>query len=155
MNYYDATEAMDDALLENLNNCFRWFKELRRNEDFSEIDYIATDAKGRKCAVELKHRTKDFEAFFIETRKYEALKAAYENEGLIPLYINFIDGGKKFYLWNLEKYFTGIFRKPEKKEVTIVNVGKGERQRVDRLMLPASHAAKYVLTQNNYYKRVS
>ena len=47
------------------------------------------------------------EEFFIEEKKYNALKKDYEEKNIIPLYINFFQDGYHVWLVNLEQYFNG------------------------------------------------
>ena len=157
--YRAGWENMDDKYFDKLVSLTNWFRNVKRGEKYSVIDYRATDIKGRECNIELKTRLYPIEywdTWFIEEKKWDRLKDDYIKLNILPLYINFFQNGDNVCIWNLKPYFDGIFHEPEKKIVTIHNEGY---DRIDenevRYLLPPRDGHFYTFDeqQNKYRKK--
>ena len=137
--YFDRMENEDFDKLKEINNDLKWFTELERNTLFDRIDIEARDRKGRRVNIELKTRIisiDKYDTIFIEEDKYKHLVMKWENDGEIPLYINFFNGGIVG-VWDLRK-----FPNPELKNVTIINKGRQTIENVNRYILPVEGCIK-------------
>ena len=137
--YFDRMENEDFDKLKEINNDLKWFTELERNTLFDRIDIEAKDRKGRRVNIELKTRIisiDKYDTIFIEEDKYKHLVMKWENDGEIPLYINFFNGGIVG-VWDLRK-----FPNPELKNVTIINKGRQTVENVNRYILPVEGCIK-------------
>lgn len=101
-NFFDAQEAKDSNLLENLNHQLGWFIGLTANTRLSEIDYKATDKKGRLTHIEHKQRKGNIDQYIkygdvlIEPSKWAATTRIMESGHSLNeqrLYINYVDDG--------------------------------------------------------------
>lgn len=138
--YHEENEAQDDELFEEFVNDTHYFKSYKRNEQYSALDYSATDVKGRGCSIELKRRNNkmnDFPTVFIENEKGWLMYNRWLQFGYIPLYLVFYeDGMLMFDLRKIKHPDTEfIYRK-----VTIMNKGYEAHQQVYRIELPRSIA---------------
>ena len=137
--YFDRMENEDFDKLKEVNDDLKWFTELERNTLFDRIDIEARDRKGRRVNIELKTRIisiDKYDTIFIEEDKYKHLVMKWENDGEIPLYINFFNGGIVG-VWDLRK-----FPNPELKNVTIINKGRQTIENVNRYILPVEGCIK-------------
>ena len=137
--YFDRMENEDFDKLKEVNEDLKWFTELERNTLFDRIDIEAKDRKGRRVNIELKTRIisiDKYDTIFIEQDKYKHLVMKWENDGEIPLYINFFNGGIVG-VWDLRK-----FPNPELKNVTIINKGRQTVENVNRYILPVEGCIK-------------
>lgn len=103
--YVDKFEKLSVTLLGTLNSRTRWFREMERLATSSPIDFKAIDRNGRDVAIEVKMRycyVNTYEHIYLNPEKYRALMAA-NDEGFIPLYINFLQDGDHFLMWDLSK----------------------------------------------------
>lgn len=137
--YFDRMEIEDFNKLKEINNDLKWFTELERNTLFDRIDIGAKDRKGRRVNIELKTRIipiDKYETIFIEEDKYKHLVRKWQNDGVIPLYINFFNGGIVG-VWDLRK-----FPNPDITNVTIWNKGRQTIENVNRYILPVEGCIK-------------
>lgn len=142
--YHEENEAQDDELFEEFVNDTHYFKSYKRNEQYSALDYSATDVKGRGCSIELKRRNfphTKFDTVYIENEKIWLMINRYEQFGYIPLYFNFYQGDTLL-IFDLRK-----IERPDKdliyKKITIMNHGYEEKQKVWRTELPKSIATMF------------
>lgn len=101
--YVEQMEEISVQLLNELNSGTGWFKEIKRLDTKSPIDFTARDTKNRIFAIEVKLRYCDlfkYETIFLNPEKYNALKAA-GKAGFIPLYINFFQCSDTFIAWDM------------------------------------------------------
>ena len=137
--YFDKMEIEDFEKLKEINNDLKWFIKLERNTLFDRIDIEAKDRKGRRVNIELKTRIipiDKYDTIYIEEDKYKHLLMKWENDGEIPLYINFFNGGIVG-VWDLRK-----FPDPQLKNVTIINKGRQTIENVNRYILPVKNCIK-------------
>ena len=137
--YFDRMEIEDFEKLKEVNNDLKWFTKLERNTLFDRIDIEAKDRKGRRVNIELKTRIipiDKYDTIYIEEDKYKHLMMKWENDGEIPLYINFFNGGIVG-VWDLRK-----FPNPELKKVTIINKGRQTIENVNRYILSVDECIK-------------
>lgn len=142
--YHEENEAQDDELFEEFVNDTHYFKTYKRNEQYSALDYSATDIKGRGCSIELKRRNfphTKFDTVYIENEKIWLMINRYEQFGYIPLYFNFYQGDTLL-IFDLRK-----IERPDKdliyKKITIMNRGYEEKQKVWRTELPKCIATMF------------
>lgn len=148
-NFYETSEELDDFNLSFFNRKIGWFKEMKRQDLYSRIDWFCVDKKGRNCSVELKTRFNDifkFEELFIEPDKYDAMIEKHKNEGYIPLYINFMQDNKHVAVFDLRKFNRSNV---EILDTLIFNPGPKEIQLVQRLLLPVREASYYEYDEDN------
>ena len=137
--YFDRMEIEDFDKLKEVNNDLKWFTKLERNTLFDRIDIDAKDRLGRRVNIELKTRNisiDKYDTIYIEEDKYKHLIMKWENDGEIPLYINFFNGGIVG-VWDLRK-----FPNPEIINVTIYNMGRQAIENVNRYILPVEGCIK-------------
>ena len=137
--YFDRMEIEDFDKLKKINEDLKWFTKLERNTLFDRIDIEAKDRKGRSVNIELKTRIipiDKYDTIYIEEDKYKHLIMKWENDGEIPLYINFFNGGIVG-VWDLRK-----FPNPELKNVRIINKGRQTIENVNRYILPVKNCIK-------------
>lgn len=137
--YFDRMEIEDFEKLKEVNNDLKWFTKMERNTLFDRIDIEANDRKRRRVNIELKTRIipiDKYDTIYIEEDKYKHLMMKWENDGEIPLYINFFNGGIVG-VWDLRK-----FPNPELKNVTIINKGRQTIENVNRYILPVEGCIK-------------
>ena len=154
-NFYETSEELDDFNLSFFNRKIGWFKEMHRQDLYSRIDWFCVDKKGRNCSVELKTRFNDifkYETIFLEPGKYDAMIEKYNEEGYIPLYINFMQDNKHVAVFDLRKFNRNNV---EILDTLIFNPGPKEIQMVKRLLLPVREASyyEYDTTNKKYIKR--
>lgn len=153
MNYYEQQEQIDNECLTKFNDNMKWFTSMERQDHFNRIDWLCTDKKGRNCSVELKTRFMDifkFDTIFIEVEKYEHLMEKYQNEGYIPLYINFFQDSNHVAVWDLRKInkeTTEVIQK------LILDPGDQQTKLVKRMLLHTMDADYYEFENNKYIKR--
>lgn len=153
--YHEDSEELDDYLFQDFVEHSKIFEYVKRNRQYSDIDYVGVDKKGRKCSIELKQRpfqSEKYDTTFIEPEKMWKLINKYEQYGMQPLYINFfID---KVLIFDLKKY-----KQPnldlDYKMHTITNHGYDEKQNVWRVELPNIDAIKFERDNNGEYKIVN
>lgn len=153
MNYYEQNETMDNSNLEKFNKYINWFTKMERQGHFSRIDWLCVDTKNRNCSVELKTRFVDinkFDTIFIEPDKYQCMINKYNNEGYIPLYINFMQDADHVAVFDLRK-----FNKNNTETISKIILDKGDNQvkKVDRMLLPVRQCSYYEFENNKYIKR--
>lgn len=100
--FFDAQESRDSILLKSFNDDVKWFDGLTANTRMSEIDYQATDRKGRLVHIELKEREGDIAKYLqwgdvlVEPSKIQAttriMESGHTNDEQ-RLLINFVDDG--------------------------------------------------------------
>lgn len=137
--YFDRMENEDFLKLKEINEDLKWFTKLERNSLFDRIDIEAKDRLGRRVNIELKSRNisiDKYDTIYIEEEKYKHLVMKWENDGEIPLYINFFNGGIVG-VWDLRK-----FPNPEIINVTIINKGRQTIENVNRYILPLEGCIK-------------
>lgn len=137
--YFERMEIEDFNKLKEINYDLKWFTELERNTLLDRIDIEAKDRKGRRVNIELKSRIipiDKYDTIFIEEDKYNNMMRKWENEGVIPLYINFFNGGIVG-VWDLRK-----FPNPDMTNVTICNKGRQTIENVNRYILPVEGCIK-------------
>ena len=155
MNFYENSEELDDFNLSFFNRRIGWFKEMHRQDLYSRIDWYCIDKKGRNCSVELKTRFNDifkYGTIFIEPGKYDAMIEKYNEDGYIPLYINFMQDFKHVAVFDLRNFNRSNV---ELLDTMIFNPGPKEIQLVQRLLLPVREASYYEYDTINkkYIKR--
>lgn len=92
MNFYQISEECDDQKFQNWAQQVDCFKEMQRQPLMSKVDWICTAKSGKKVNCELKGRTSlDWDTIFIEVGKYDYLMQKWEQEKIIPWYINMCD----------------------------------------------------------------
>ena len=137
--YFDKMEIEDFNKLKEVNEDLKWFTKLERNTLFDRIDVKANDRNCRSINIELKSRNFSIDKYntiFIEEDKYKHLIMKWENDGEIPLYINFFNGGIVG-VWDLRK-----FPNPEIINVRIYNKGRQTIENVNRYILPVEGCIK-------------
>ena len=109
--------------------------------------------------MELKTRFCDintYDGIFIEDKKWEALKLDYQQNNIIPLYINFFYDYRNVLIFDLRQYFDNKQTQPETKTLTINNWGYS---RIDenqlRYILPQRHGTYYQFNkkENKYIRK--
>ena len=136
--YFDRMEIEDFNKLKEINEDLKWFTKLERNTLFDRIDIEAKDRKGRRVNIELKSRNisiDKYDTIYIEEDKYKHLLMKWENDGEIPLYINFFNNGVG--VWDVRK-----FPNPDTVNVTIYNKGRQTIENVNRYILPVDGCIK-------------
>lgn len=89
MNYYENCEEIGNQLFLKWANKVGCFTELTRQDLYSRVDWIGKTIKGNPVNCELKVRnTLDYPTIFIEIGKYNYLLQKWNNEKIIPFYIN-------------------------------------------------------------------
>lgn len=148
--YHEASEGIDDELFTDFVNHTKLFKSVKRNRQFSDIDYIGVDLKGRDCSIELKKRniaSAKYPTTYIEAEKAWKLVNRYEQFGYQPLYINFYNDC--VLIFDLKKYRPDIDF--VYKKLTIFNKGYDEKQKVWRVELPNTDAIRFTKEDNGEY----
>lgn len=160
--YPNTQETLDDLYLAIFNTHMNFFKEIpqtRETEQYSTIDRQLRDRNNRLINVEMKTRFCDintFDGIFIEDKKWEALKLDYQQNNIIPLYINFFYDYRNVLIYDLRQYFDNKQTQPQTKYVTINNWGYN---RIDknqlRYILPQRHGIYYEFNkkENKYIKK--
>lgn len=160
--YPNKQETLDDLYLQIFNTHMNFFKEIpqtRETEQYSTIDRQLTDRNKRIINVEMKTRFCDintYDGIFIEDKKWEALKLDYQQNNIIPLYINFFYDYRNVLIFDLRQYFDNKQTQPQTKYVTINNWGYN---RIDenqlRYILPQRHGIYYQFDkkENKYIKK--
>ena len=160
--YPNKQETLDDLYLTIFNTHKNFFKEIpqtRETEQYSTIDRQLTDRNNRIINVELKTRFCDintYDGIFIEDKKWDALKLDYQQNNIIPLYINFFYDYRNVLIFDLRQYFDNKQTQPKTKYVTINNWGYN---RIDenqlRYILPQRHGIYYQFDkkENKYIKK--
>lgn len=137
--YFDRMEIEDFNKLKEINEDLKWFTKLERNTLFDRIDIEAKDRKGRSVNIELKTRIisiDKYDTIYIEENKYKHMIMKWENDGEIPLYINFFNG-EIVGIWDLRK-----FPNPDITNVRIYNKGRQTIENVNRYILPVEGCIK-------------
>ena len=163
INKYPNKQETSDALyLQIFNTHKKFFKHIpteRETEEYSTIDRQLTDRNDRIINVELKTRFCDintYDGIFIEDKKWEALKLDYQQNNIIPLYINFFYDYRNVLIFDLRQYFDNKQTQPETKTLTINNWGYS---RIDenqlRYILPQRHGTYYQFNkkENKYIRK--
>ena len=89
MNYYENCEEIGNQLFLKWAKEVKCFTELTRQDLYSRVDWIGKTIKGNPVNCELKVRnTLDYPTIFIEIDKYNYLLQKWNNEKIIPFYIN-------------------------------------------------------------------
>ena len=89
MNYYENCEEIGNQLFLKWAKEVKCFTELTRQDLYSRVDWIGKTIKGNPVNCELKVRnTLDYPTIFIEIGKYNYLLQKWNNEKIIPFYIN-------------------------------------------------------------------
>ena len=160
--YPNKQETLDDLYLAIFNTHKKFFKQIpaqRETEQYSTIDRQLTDRNNRIINVELKTRFCDintYDGIFIEDKKWEALKLDYQQNNIIPLYINFFYDYRNVLIFDLRQYFDNKQTQPETKTLTINNWGYN---RIDenqlRYILPQRHGTYYQFNkkENKYIRK--
>lgn len=161
--YPNKQETLDDLYLTIFNTHKNFFKEIpqtRETEQYSTIDRQLLDRNGKRLInVELKTRFCDintYDGIFIEDKKWEALKLDYQQNNIIPLYINFFYDYRNVLIFDLRQYFDNKQTQPQTKYVTINNWGYN---RIDenqlRYILPQRQGIYYQFDkkENKYIKK--
>lgn len=161
--YPNKQETLDDLYLTIFNTHKNFFKEIpqtRETEQYSTIDRQLLDRDGKRLInVELKTRFCDintYDGIFIEDKKWDALKLDYQQNNIIPLYINFFYDYRNVLIFDLRQYFDHKQTQPQTKYVTINNWGYN---RIDenqlRYILPQRHGIYYQFDkkENKYIKK--
>lgn len=160
--YPNTQETLDDLYLTIFNTHMNFFKEIpqtRETEQYSTIDRQLKDIKGRLINVEMKTRFCDintYDGIFIENKKWEALKLDYQQNNIIPLYINFFYDYRNVLIFDLRQYFDNKQTQPQTKYVTINNWGYGRTDKNQlRYLLPQRHGTYYQFDkrENKYLKK--
>ena len=160
--YPNIQETLDDLYLQIFNTHMNFFKEIpqtRETEKYSTIDRQLTDRNDRIINVEMKTRFCDintYEGIFIEDKKWEALKLDYQQNNIIPLYINFFYDYRNVLIFDLRQYFDNKQTQPQTKYVDIDNWGYGRRDLNQlRYILPQRHGIYYQFDkkENKYIKK--
>lgn len=161
--YPNIQETLDDLYLQIFNTHMNFFKEIpqtRETEKYSTIDRQLLDRNGKRLInIELKTRFCDintYDGIFIEDKKWEALKLDYQQNNIIPLYINFFYDYRNVLIFDLRQYFDNKQTQPQTKTLTINNWGYN---RIDenqiRYILPQRHGMYYQFDkkENKYIKK--
>lgn len=134
--YHEDAERLDDELFQEFVEGTNLFASIKRNRQYSDIDYIGTDLKGRKCSIELKYRNCTIEQYkhiYIECSKFWKLLEKYLQFDCQPLYLNFMKNG--VILFDLKQWE----KEPQQLElrrIKINNKGYHENQDTYRYLLP-------------------
>ena len=161
--YPNTQETLDDLYLQIFNthmNFFQHIPQTRETQQYSTIDRQLLDRDGKRLInVELKTRFCDintFDGIFIEDKKWEALKLDYQQNNIIPLYINFFYDYRNVLIFNLRQYFDNKQTQPQTKYVDIDNWGYGRKDLKQlRYLLPQRHGMYYQFDkkENKYIKK--
>lgn len=89
MNYYENCEEVGNKLFLKWANEVKCFTQMDRQDLYSRVDWICKTAKGITVNCELKVRnTLNYPTIFIEIGKYNYLLQKWNEEKIIPFYIN-------------------------------------------------------------------
>ena len=103
--YFNDSEDKCWKSLNDLNQKKNYFKELTKSPSGSSWDASGITRDGRRAIIELKHRNAILDGnsvsgtnfhsdgLFIEIHKHSSLMLHWVVDGLIPLYINFLQDG--------------------------------------------------------------
>lgn len=102
MNYYQECEEIGNQLFLNWANKVGCFTELTRQDLYSRVDWIGKTIKGHLINCELKVRNSlNWPDILIEPGKYNYLLQKWNEENIIPWYINLCDD--LVYVFDLRK----------------------------------------------------
>lgn len=102
MNYYQNCEEIGNQLFLKWANKVGCFKEMKRQDLYSRVDWIGKTIKGHLINCELKVRDSlNWNDILIEPGKYNYLIQKWEKEKIIPWYINLCDD--LVYVFDLRK----------------------------------------------------
>ena len=102
MNYYENCEEIGNQLFLNWANKVGCFTELTRQDLYSRVDWIGKTIKGNLVNCELKVRDSlNWNDILIEPGKYNYLITKWNEEKIIPWYINLCDD--LVYVFDLRK----------------------------------------------------
>lgn len=161
-NYFDTMENKNDEYLAFFNEHTHFFiipnTNKRETPKYSVIDRQLRDRNNRIINIELKIRTKHinfYNGVFIEPKKWNALKTDYQENGIIPLYINFFQTHDNVIIFDLRQYFN----KNITPQTTYVNINNKGYERIDkkelRYILPQRHGTYYQFNkkENKYIRK--
>lgn len=119
MNYYENCEEIGNQLFLNWANKVGCFTKLKRQSLYSRVDWIGKTIKGNLVNCELKVRDSlNWPDILIEPGKYNYLLQKWNEENIIPWYINLCDD--LVYVFDLrkckviDKGMMRIWSKPDK-----------------------------------------
>lgn len=119
MNYYENCEEIGNQLFLNWANKVGCFTKLKRQDLYSRVDWIGKTIKGHLVNCELKVRDSlNWNDILIEPGKYNYLIQKWNEEKIIPWYINLCDD--LVYVFDLrkckviDKGMMRIWSKPDK-----------------------------------------
>ena len=138
MNYYENCEEIGNQLFLKWAKEVKCFTELTRQDLYSRVDWIGKTIKGHLINCELKVRnTLDYPTIFIEIGKYNYLLQKWNNEKIIPFYINLC--GDTVLVFDLRKV------KPIKR-TTVRIWSKPDKcyKWVERYELPTDKSCKFI-----------
>ena len=102
MNYYQQCEEIGNQLSLNWANKVGCFTKLKRQSLYSRVDWIGKTIKGNLVNCELKVRDSlNWTDILIEPGKYNYLITKWNEENIIPWYINLCDD--LVYVFDLRK----------------------------------------------------
>ena len=102
MNYYENCEEIGNQLFLNWANKVGCFTKLKRQSLYSRVDWIGKTIKGHLVNCELKVRDSlNWNDILIEPGKYNYLIQKWNEENIIPWYINLCDD--LVYVFDLRK----------------------------------------------------
>ena len=102
MNYYENCEEIGNQLFLKWANKVGCFTELTRQDLYSRVDWIGKTIKGNLVNCELKVRDSlNWTDILIEPGKYNYLITKWNEENIIPWYINLC--GDLVYVFDLRK----------------------------------------------------
>lgn len=157
VNFFDVQETICTKLLKEFNNDQHWFNGLTANTKGSEIDYKATDSKGRLVHIEHKQRKgtiEDFQKYgdvLIEPGKIHAFTRIMESGFTLNeqrLYVNYTDDG--VIIFNMNNLSSMNYYPNHKQR----NYGKGNVEYEDRFGLKIQDAIIFKKDSLNHYSRL-
>ena len=154
-NYFDEQETKCSKLLKHFNDDQNWFVGLTANTRGNEIDFKATDKKGRLVHIEHKQRKGTIEDFkkygniLIEPSKINAftkiMESGFSNNEQ-TLYLNYTDDG--IIIFDLNNISEMIFY-PNHRQI---NYGKHTVEHEHRFGLKIKDAIIYKKNNDNYIR---
>lgn len=137
-NYYEDSEQIGNELFTKWAKEVNIFSEMKRQPLLSRVDWICQSIKGSTINYELKVRnTLEYDTIFIEPQKYNYLIKQWNENRVIPWYINLC--GDKVLLFDLR------YVKPCR--ITNVRIWSHPDQAykwVDRFELETNKALKFI-----------
>lgn len=137
-NYYQDCEDICNDLFVKWAEQTKIFKDMVRQPLLSRIDWKCVTIKDNKVNCELKYRSSlAYDTIFIEPGKYEILMKQWQEEKVIPWFINLC--GDEVLLFDLR-----IVKPIGVKEVYILDKAHMNHKWVQRYELPTNKALRFI-----------